>query len=218
MLDIDKIQATCKGNIVRNRLRKLKDGIDFKLLNIYLQNYKNTILEQKKINIILNKRKIRMSNFPESISENIVKFAIFKKYNIMPNWDTSVGDLEIDLIYKKYKIEVKGGLDLSKGPSSFGPNAKWDIIYFIDAKNMLENIFTIYEIKLSNNSLMWKNLEVSKDVLWKDFIKTGKRPRFNFNIIKNQLPNCKINKIFEGNLNELDPKILSSNNFQSFNN
>jgi len=63
-----------------------------------------------------------MDNFPSHISENIVKFALFKKYNIMPNWDTKTGDLDLFNL----KIEVKGFS--STGPSSFGPTEEWDIL------------------------------------------------------------------------------------------
>jgi hypothetical protein len=203
----DKLNALVKGYKERKYLKKLKDGMTFELLLSFLNSYKYIIVEQNKINISLKKKKTRMINFPESISENIVKFAIFKKYKIMPNWDIKPGDLEIDLITKVIKVEVKGALDLNNGPATFGSKENWDIIYFVDGKLIHENKFTVYEIKLSNKSKMWKNLEVSKYVYWKTFIKTGKRPRMNFLQIKNQLPDIYINKIFEGHINELNPEI-----------
>ena len=101
----------------------------------------------------------------------------------MPNWDINKGDLELDLINKVLKIEVKGSLDLNNGPSSFGPNENWDIIYFLDGKHIFDDKFTVYEIKLSNSSSVWKNLNVSKKMTWDTFVDTGKRPRLNFNQI-----------------------------------
>lgn len=203
---MDKFQALFKARKVRKYLKTLKDGMTFSLLNKCLDNYRDTILEQKKINNLLLKKKIRHTNFPECISENIVKFAIYKKYNIMPNWDTKNGDLEIDLLNKNIKIEVKGALNIKNGPSSFGPNENWDIIYFIDANNMFQNKFKIYEIKLSNKSNLWMNLKINKSgILWKDFIKTGKRPRMNFTNIIQQFPEHCINKIFDDDLNKLNP-------------
>ena len=78
-----------------------------------LEKYNEKIIFNNNINKLLLKKKIRNDNFP---SENIAKYAIYKRYNIMPRWDIDVGDL---LVLNK-KIEVKGFM--SKGYSSFGPN------------------------------------------------------------------------------------------------
>ena len=62
----------------------------------------------KKINIHKKKKKRRNENFPSDISENIVKFAIAKKYGVMPCWDTDKGDLIIKKKNIFIQIEVKG--------------------------------------------------------------------------------------------------------------
>lgn len=210
MNSIEVLQSVCRGYLTRSKFIRLKDGMNFDLLLKCLKAYKFTISQQNEVNKLLKKKKIRRTNFPESISENIVKFAFFKNYNIMPNWDTKVGDLELDIGINKpeiLKIEVKGALDLNNGPSSFGPKEKWDIIYFIDAKYIFDNIFKIYEIKLSNESILWKKLEVSDKVTWEDFVKTGKRPRMNFTQIQKQLPNKYIKTLFNGNIMKLNPHL-----------
>jgi hypothetical protein len=57
------------------------------------------------------------------------------------------------------RIEIKGFM--SDGPCSFGPEERWDWIYFVDCKNCLEKQFSVYEIKLSNKSDKWRNIIVS---------------------------------------------------------
>jgi len=135
--------------------RRLKDGISLdiidKLLNQYISNY--NFLEE--INKKLTDKKCRHENFPSHISENIVKFAIFKKYKTMPNWNTKKGDLT--LLHRQ--IEVKGFS--SDGPTSFGPSENWDWIYFVDCKDFKNKNFIVYEIKLSNKNEDWRKIILS---------------------------------------------------------
>ena len=105
----------------------------------------------------------------------------------MPSWDTDNGDIDVDLINFTYKIEVKGFS--SDGPSSFGPKEKWDYLYFLDATNIIENKFIVYEINLSSNSETWKNIKINKNQSFDDQCKQGRRPRISFMEIKKQIPN-----------------------------
>ena len=149
-------------------------------------------------NTIIGK-KIRCINFMSEISENIVKYAIYKKYKIMPNWNTKSGDLELLSI----KIEVKGFS--SDGPSSFGPEENWDFIYFIDCKDYINKNFIIYEIKLSNRSYIFRNIKINKNETFGQIADSNQRGKLRGcfdKIFKNQLANyCKI--IFNGNINDL---------------
>jgi hypothetical protein len=88
------------------------------------------------------KRKIRMPNFPQEISENLVKYMICD-----PNvsYFTKSGDLSC----RGQKIEVK--CFSSTGPSSFGPTEKWDVIYFLDAVDHVNGKFTCYKISMNND-------------------------------------------------------------------
>lgn len=106
MNKIITIQKIIRGYLVRKNLKKKYDKFSFifikKLLYKFI-NYTNTII---KINKQLQNRKIRMPNFPyfpSEILENIAKIAIYKKYNVYPNWDINNGDLVISnkYIYKK---------------------------------------------------------------------------------------------------------------------
>ena len=190
------IQKHIRRFINNKKLQSKKDNmsIDFvkELLDNYINNY-NLIIN---INNKLSKKKIRNQNFPSEISENIVKFAFYKKYKIMPSWDSNDGDL----ILRNKKLEVKGFM--SSGPSSFGPTEKWDFIYFVDCTKFMNNFFKVYEIKLSNNNILWKNIKINKDENYEDQSLQGRRPRISFNLLYEQLKEyCKI--IFEGVIDDL---------------
>ncbi len=163
-----------------------------------INSYINTINFEQQLNKQLKNRKIRFSNFPSHISENIVKYVIAKKYKIMPNWDTENGDLIVNTL----RIEVKSGLNFENGPSSFGPAEYWDRIYFLDGKDIVLKKFKVYEIKLSNTSEKWKNIKVNKKETFYEQCLQKRRPRIKFKDIQNQLKNDCI-LIFDGYLNDL---------------
>lgn len=158
-------------------------------------NY-SQILE--KLNSDLINKKIRYPNFPSEISENIVKLALFKKYNKIPIWDTKSGDLELD----GEKIEVKAFS--SDGPSSFGPTENWIKIYFINCKDYINKNFIIHEINLSNSDEIFNSIKVNKTQTFKDQCLQGKRPRISFEELNKQIPQDYVNIIFNGNLSELE--------------
>lgn len=81
---ITKIQSQIKGFLIRKELKKSNDKYTYKILIRRLDKYINDLEFNREINLQLSKKKIRNENFPPDISENIAKFAIYKKYNIMP--------------------------------------------------------------------------------------------------------------------------------------
>ena len=189
-------QKIIRGWLIRNRNKKQKDNMTIDIVQKILKNYNKNYKFNKKINKSLSKKKLRNNNFPSEISENLVKFAIFKKYKIFPTWDTKIGDLQLCNI----KIEVKGFM--SNGPSSFGPTEKWRILYFVDCKDHMKMSFKIYEIFLSNDSEIWKNIKINKTQTYECQCKEKRRPRICFKDIKTQIPShCKL--IFSGNIKEL---------------
>lgn len=149
------------------------------MLDKYVK-YTDTI---DKINKQLKNKKIRMPNFPSEISENIAKYAIYKKYNIYPSWDTKVGDLIINNKYICKKLEIK-----------------WDYIYFVDATKYRKQHFIVYEIKLSNDSAIFSNIKLNKNETYKNQCDQKRRPRICFNELQKQL-NKYINVIFNGTIN-----------------
>jgi hypothetical protein len=142
---------------------------------------------------------IRMPNFPEDISENLVKFVV-RKYE---KDETIIWSKEGDLLSKEGKCEVK--CFSSSGPSSFGPTEKWNILYFLDATKCLEEYFIVYKINLSNISDDWKKLKLNKKKCetFLDQCNQGRRPRIHWEEIKKQINPQNISKIFQGYIKDL---------------
>lgn len=196
LIDIVKIQSVIRGYLTRKKLRKSKDNMTIEIIDKMIDYYNDKITFNSQLNDMLSKKKIRNENFPSEISENIVKYGIYKKYNVMGCWDTSRGDLDL----LKLKIEVKGFS--SNGPSSFGPTEKWDWIYFIDCRDVFHKNFKIYEIRLSNNHSIWKNIKINAKQTMHDQCCQKRRPHLAFaNIYEQIKAHC--NLIFDGNISEL---------------
>ena len=200
---IIRIQSSYRGHLLRKNLLTLQDGMSGELLSLCIDTYINTIENEKKINTTLKNKKIRLSNFPSHISENIVKFTIAKVYNIMPTWDTDKGDLCIsNHLCKFIRIEVKGSIDLNNGPPTFGPTENWDHIYFVDGVENHLKKYKVYEVRLSNTSEKWKNIKVNKNETYHDQCQQKRRPRLTFKELKSQLGHdCRL--IFDGYLSQL---------------
>jgi hypothetical protein len=152
---------------------------------------------------VLKNKKIRICNYPSEITENLVKFAVYNKYKLMPCWDTKNGDL----IFKDKKLEVKGSLNLFHGgPTSFGPTEKWYRLYFVDCKDTEQFNFIIYEIKLPSSSDVWQNIKVSKKQTFKEQCLERRRPRICYSKIIKQIPGKYISILFEGSIYDLSIK------------
>ena len=198
------IQKNWRGFQTRCKLKTLQDSMTPNLLIESINCYNNIIKSEMKINEHLKNKKIRISNFPSHISENLVKFLFCKKYNVMPTWDTKVGDLCVNNYNcKPLKIEVKGSINLFNGPPTFGPKESWDIIYFVDGKDTFKKKYKIYEIKLSNLSDTWKNIKVNKNQTYEDQCIQKRRPRSTFKNILNQIGSINYSLVFDGHITEL---------------
>lgn len=196
-----KIQSYWRGFNLRRKFSTLNDNYTFEILNRCLDKYINDLKFNDEINALLSKKKRRNENFPSDISENIVKFAIFKKNGIMPCWDTDKGDIIIDKKGVFKRIEVKGFM--SSGPSSFGPREMWDLLYFVDGQDILNKNFKVFEVKLSNKNEIFRNIKLSKKETFGNIADAGRRPRGSFyNIFKPELGKyCKL--IFDGHISNL---------------
>jgi hypothetical protein len=178
--------------------KNIIDKFNYTKIIEMLDSFINYTQILKKLNSDLINKKIRYPNFPSEISENIVKLALFKKYDKTPLWDTKSGDLELD----GEKIEVKAFS--SNGPASFGPTENWKKIYFINCKDYLNKNFIIHEINLSNSDELFSSIKVNKNQTFKDQCIQGKRPRISFDELYKQIPTEYVSIIFEGNLSELE--------------
>ena len=142
---------------------------------------------------------IRHQNIPEDITENIVKFVIQNYDNdISCKWAKSIGK-KGDLYSEKYldsPPEVKAFT--SGGPSSFGPKKKFGVIYFLDMRrSLIDNLFVVWKVNVSNNSSEWKQLRMSKSQTNEDQCEEGRRPHISWDNIYSQMQD-KCVKIYEG--------------------
>lgn len=138
-------------------------------------NFKNYV--STRINFYSKfEKKQRNPNFPEDISENIVKMLISKYEKRKCIWDTSWGDLLC--LDDDKTIEVKCFSSLA--PTSFGPSEEWHELYFLDATSYHSNHFKCYKINIPHNSDIWEDVPVNKSQSLHDFRLEGKRPRITF--------------------------------------
>ena len=140
----------------------------------------------KRVSIYLHKnKKARMPNFPEDISENIVRQYILQKEHCDCIWTTQNGDLYKNTL--KLRIEVK--CFSSTGPTSFGPTETWDELYFLDATGYLDDLIKIYRIDIKSSDARFQNIKINKKETYGQQCDQKRRPRVSFSIIQNVLKN-----------------------------
>lgn len=141
--------------------------------------------------------KVRLPSIPEDISENIVKYILHNKLkDTTSRWDCS-GDL---LSQKEGKQECK--CFTSDGPPSFTPSSDWDVIYFLDARNWLDDKFILHRIPLKRTSTEWKNINVSTTQTFEDQTKQGRRPRIGWEKLYPQIEKY-CTKVYEGTFEDI---------------
>jgi hypothetical protein len=142
--------------------------------------------------------KVRLPCIPEDISENIIKQIIHNKLNDKTSrWDCKKGDLQSQ---NEGKQECK--CFTSDGPPSFTPSSDWDVIYFLDARNWLNDTFILYRIPLKRSSPEWKEIKVSKTQTFEDQTKQGRRPRITWESLYPQIEShC--SKVYEGTFEDI---------------
>lgn len=166
------------------------------------KEYISSTLETKKATGI----NFRLPNMPEDISENIAKFIIQNHVGDKSSkWTKGICSkgqkISGDLISEKEGTqEVKWFA--SDGPSSFGPKEKWNVIYFLDGRNWLDDKFILWRVPLSNDSAEWKSLKVNKNQTYEEQSGMGRRPRNNWDDIKEQIGSY-ATLVFEGKFDEI---------------
>jgi hypothetical protein len=135
--------------------------------------------------------KFRLASIPEDISENIVKFIIHKLGDVSSSW-VCKGDL-----LSKTEGVQECKTFTSVGPLSFSPTSEWDVIYFLDAREWLDDKFVLYRINLKKSSDEWKAIKVKKTQTFDDQAKQGRRPRIGWKDLYPQVSNH-TQKVFEG--------------------
>lgn len=145
------------------------------------------------VKLIHNGLPIRHQNTPEDITENITKFIIRKYENDnscvwckgVDKKYSLIGDLYSNKYDIKYPIEVKSFTSI--GPSQFGPNKKFGVLYFLDLRKWLNNEIILWKVNLNSNSNEYKNIKVSKTETIFDQINKGRRPHISWDKIYPQI-------------------------------
>ena len=157
--------------------------------------FKNYVLSYLHLRSHIRKL-IRGINIPEDISENIVKLIIqYIEGDAECSWCKSIG-MSGDLFSKKDGIiEVKAFS--SDGPSSFGPRKKFNVIYFLDMRNWIDDVIILWKVNLSNESPQWKALKMNKKEDNKTQSDRGIRPHIAWSKIYPQISEY-CTKVYEG--------------------
>lgn len=172
-----------------------------KLLKLYESHKtsRESIAEMNK-NVPKDHKKIRNTNFPSEISENMVKFAL-RQWKIYSYWHIKGADLQLE---NNYKLEVK--CFTSTGPCSFGPTQPWNNIIFVDMTDIKNDYVEMHLVKLSNASAIWKNIKISKKSTFDMVCKAKVRPRLAFKKIIAQIPDKHIMILYAGSVYNLNSK------------
>jgi hypothetical protein len=188
-------------NPTKNESETLNDMYDENILKSRFINFKNMYISDEQL--IKNGLKIRHQNTPEDITENITKFIIRNYENDMSCvWCKGVdkkhgltGDLFSNKYEKSTPIEVKSFT--SNGPSQFGPDKKFGVLYFLDLRKWLNDIIILWKVNLNYLSDEFKNIKVNKSQTMEKQLLEGRRPHISWDNIHPQISDfCE--KVYEG--------------------
>ena len=202
--DIKLIEDTKDTKLIEDtkdtKLTKdINDSYTENILQEHYSVFRTYVIGINKINEKLNlSKKIRACNFPEGLSENIVKFIIHNKLNDKTTiWDCKSGDLYSQI---EKKLEVK--CFASDAPISFSPNSNWTVIYFLDARKLFDNYIVLYRCSLIPTSDKWKQIKFNKNETFEDQMKLKRRPRIIWkSLYKTICTECDI--IYEGTIENI---------------
>ena len=129
----------------------------------------------KKLKFGLREYEAREPNFPEGLSE--VAFCLYSDSNrfisLTGNANSSFDTFNLET----GKAEQIKACSVEKDLTSFGPNSKWDDIYFLDFYNdgKVDGTFNVYKVPTD-----WiYNMKVNSTQTFKDQQNEGRRPRFS---------------------------------------
>lgn len=193
----DTLTSTRSMNKINNACKiKKHDVITCDILQSLYDTHKKYIIMMQKIYESTGLC-VRQPCFPEPISENIVKFILHNKLNDPTSSWACSGDL---ISEKEGKQECK--CFTSDGPISFTPKTDWDVIYFLDARNWLNDNFKLYRVAIKRTSTEWKNITINRHETFEKQCAQGRRPRIGWKKLQEQLSeHC--NKVYEGCLNDI---------------
>jgi hypothetical protein len=180
----------------------LNDGYSQEILAQRFNSYRNDYVATSEL-IQTSGLPIRHQNPPEDITENIVKFIIRNHDNDpLCQWAKSIrrkGDLYSPNYPANSQPEVKAFT--SGGPSSFGPAKKFGVLYFLDMRNWLTDVFVLWKVNVTNESPEWRNIRMNETQTLGEQCDAGRRPHIQWDGIHQQIPDrCTMvyNGPFEG--------------------
>jgi hypothetical protein len=153
---------------------------------------------------------IRLPVIPEDITENMVKHILHNlsgefqdKTSMWTKSFKSKQKITGDLVSKKENVQECKCFS-SDGPISFGPTENWDVIYFLDAREWLEDKFVLWRVPLSNTAPEWKStvLNKSKNESFESQSAQGRRPRINWDALYPQIAKH-ATKVFDGSFTDI---------------
>lgn len=196
-------------------------------MSAIIDNYPNNVLTQRYVQyrdsclLTIQIREeyginIRSQNPPEDITENMTKEIIrIHEGDTSCCWAKGVnksGDLISDTFTEENPIEVKAFS--SDGPSQFGPDKNFGVLYFLDMRKWLKNEFVLWKVNLSSNSTEWKNVKVNRTETMEQQCSQGRRPRINWNSLYPQIQNHCV-KVYEGTFENIFIPRVPSDGSQS---
>lgn len=140
---------------------------------------------------------IRLPNFPEDISENMIRILIGRVLGDETCTRKCKGDL-LSEVEKKQECKTF----TSKGPISFTPSSRWDVIYFLDARGWLSDDFTLYRLPCAYSSEIWQDIKVNKTDTFRKQASAGRRPRLTWDALYPQIKKH-VEKIWTGKAQEI---------------
>lgn len=171
------------------------DKYSKEILKEQYEIFKNYVISRKNSSKLLG-IKFRSSGIPEDISENMIKFIIHKRGDVTSSWNCK-GDL---LSSVEGKQECK--CFTSDAPITFTPSSEWDSIYFLDARNWLNDNFKLYKFPYKRTSDEWINIKANKKQSFEDQSLQGRRPRIIWSRLYPQIKEqCSL--IFEGSFEDI---------------
>lgn len=151
-------------------------------------------------------RGVRMPIMDEDISENIIKFIIqFTLGDKSCAWTKSIAK-EGSKIAGDLTSATAGAIECkcftSDGPISFGPTEKWNEIYFLDARAVLDGRIVVWRVPLANTAPEWRAVKINKAQTFADQCEQARRPRIVWESLFPQIEETAV-KVFEGTMDDV---------------
>jgi hypothetical protein len=129
----------------------------------------------KSLKMGMREYKAREPNFPEGLSE--VAFCLYSGSKRLILLQGPVSSSFDTFNLEKCRAEQIKATSVEGDLTSFGPNSKWDDLYFLDFynKGKLDGTFNVYKIP---NELIY-NFNVNRNQTLKQQQAQGRRPRFS---------------------------------------